>query len=50
MAASTIGTFDIIFISIDAFGLRQSYKSVLDSWGVKVIFVDELVIGVDCAR
>ena len=33
--------FDIIFISIDAFGLRQSYKSVLDSWGVKVIFVDE---------
>ena len=40
MAASTIGTFDIICISIDAFGLCQSYKSVLDSW-VKVIFVDE---------
>ena len=51
-AASTIETFDIIFISIDAFfGLRQSYKNVLDSWGVKVIFVDEFHLALtECFR
>jgi len=42
MATSNTETFDILYISIDAFNvLRQSYKSVLDSWDVKVIFVDE---------
>lgn len=34
--------FDLLYISIDAFNtLRQSYIHELESWGVKVIYIDE---------
>eukprot|EP00984_Skeletonema_dohrnii_P027361 scaffold16888_cov150-Skeletonema_dohrnii-CCMP3373.AAC.1 len=34
--------FDLLYISIDAFNtLRQSYSHEFESWGVKVIYIDE---------